>query len=119
MSVLTWKLSTAPEQTPEYWLLFVDGFACTALINQAPYKGPGDYSVDLTQLDPGSPLPTDGAAHSYSLALVGGGVVGPQSAAAQITLLPPALVVKETTSVIGVQQPTPDVWPTADTLAST
>ena len=112
MSTLSWKLSSAPAQTPEYWLLLVDGFACTSLRNQAPYIGPGSYSVDLTQLDKGSPLPTDGIAHNYSVSLVGQGSAGPQSAAVSITLPPPAFV------AVGAQSP-PVVWPVADTLAST
>lgn len=117
MTVITWKLSTVPAQTPEYWLLFVDGNACTALVNQAPYKGPGDYSCDLTQLDAGSPVPTDGASHTYSVALVGSGVVGPQSAAVEVTLPAPVLAAKGGAIAVGVQQ-SPVVWPAADTLAS-
>jgi hypothetical protein len=113
MSTLSWKLSIAPPKTPEYWLLYVDGTACTSLNNQAPYKGIGSYSVDLTKVDYGSPMPTDGAAHNYSVGLVGSGVAGPQSASVSITLPPPAIVVG------GGQQPTPVVWPIADTLAST
>jgi hypothetical protein len=112
MAILTWNLSTAPAQTPEYWLLFVDGFACVALTVLAPYTGPGTYSVDLTKIDRRAPMPSDGAAHSYSVALVGAGVVGPQSAAVSITLPPPAVVV--TTG----QSPPPPVWPVADSLAT-
>lgn len=112
MSTLSWKLSATPAQTPEYWLLFVDGFACTSLDRQAQYVGPGAYSVDLTKIDAGSPVPTDGSAHSYSVALVGGGTVGPQSESVSITLSPPALVVV-------TKQPPPTVWPAADTVAST
>lgn len=117
MNTLSWKLSTAPSQAPEYWLLCVDGLPCTALVNQAPYKGPGDYSVDLTQLDAGSPVPTDGLAHSYSVALVGNGTIGPQSAAVPITL--PAIVpVTKGGGTVDAQQP-PDAWPAADALVST
>jgi hypothetical protein len=112
MSTLSWKLSTAPAQTPEYWLLFVDGNACTALVNQAPYTGPGTYSVDLAKLDFGSPLPTDGAAHNYSVALVGGGVAGPQSASVSVTLPLTAI------GVVSAQQQAPVMWPVADTLAA-
>jgi hypothetical protein len=119
MSTLSWKLSTNPAQAPEYWLLFVDSNACTALVNQAPYVGPGDYSVDLTKLDTGSPVPTDGAAHTYSVALVGNGTIGPQSAAVLITLPAPVLVATAGAIASGVQQEAPDVWPTADTLALT
>lgn len=115
MSTLSWNLSVAPAQTPEYWLLFVDGFACTALVNQAPYKGAGNYSCDLTRLDAGSPMPTDGGAHTYSVALVGNGVVGPQSAAVSITLS----ALAKGGAIASGQIATPVVeWPTADTLAS-
>ena len=113
MTTLSWKLSTTPVQPPEYWLLLVDGSACSALNLLAPYVGPGTYSVDLTKIDPAAPMPTDGAAHSYSVALVGQGSIGPQSAAVSITL-PLAAVVAP-----AVQQPAPAVWPTADTVAST
>jgi hypothetical protein len=113
MSILSWRLSTTPAQTSEYWLLFVDGFACTSLGNQAPYTGPGQYSVDLTKLDRNSPMPTDGAAHSYSVALVGQGSCGPQSASVSITLPPPALVAS------GAQTQVPSaVWPAADVVST-
>lgn len=117
MTVLSWKLSTEPTPRPEYWLLFVDGFSCTALINQAPYKGSGDYSVDLTQLDAGSPVPIDGSSHNYSVALVGGGAIGPQSAAVPITLPAPVAATKGG-GTVDAQQP-PDAWPAADALVST
>jgi hypothetical protein len=114
MTTLSWKLSTMPAQTPEYWLLFIDGSACTSLASQAPYTGPGTYSVDLTRLDKGSPVPTDGAAHLYSVALVGQNSVGPQSAAISITLPPPAIV-----AVLGAQQLPQAVWPAADSVTLT
>jgi hypothetical protein len=113
MTILTWKLSAAPAQIPEYWLLCVDGFACTALTLQAPYTGLGNYSVDLTKLDPQAPMPTDGAAHNYSVALVGSGVIGPQSAAVSITLPLPVV------TIVTTQLPPPPVWPAADTVTST
>lgn len=114
MSTLSWKLSTPPAQQPEYWLLFVDGFACTSLDRQAPYVGPGSYSVDLTKLDSDAPMPTDGAPHSYSVALVGQGSCGPQSASVSITLPAPALVAG------GQQTPPPaTVWPSADSIVAT
>lgn len=113
MSTLSWTLSTTPAQAPEYWLLFVDGFPCTSLQRQAPYRGPGQYSADLTQLDPGSPVPTDGAPHSYSVALVGAGTTGPQSASVSITLPPPGV---QKSVAVATQQP---VWPTADTVTAT
>lgn len=119
MTIITWKLLVTPTQTPEYWLLFVDGSPCTALVNQSPYVGPGNYNCDLTQLDPGSPIPTDGAAHTYSVALVGGGAIGPQSETISVTLPAPVLVAKGGAIASGVQQQMPDVWPAADTLAST
>lgn len=99
---------------PEYWLLFVDGFACSALVNQAPYKGVGAYSVDLATVDPAAPMPTDGAAHNYSVALVGSGVAGPQSPSVAITLSP---VVALPPPVLPPLPPTV-VWPVADSLAT-
>jgi hypothetical protein len=79
---------------------------------QAPYKGAGQYSVDLTKLDPQAPLPTDGAAHQYSVALVGDGVIGQLSAAVSVTLPLPVVVV--TTG----QNPPPPVWPVAVSVAT-
>jgi hypothetical protein len=108
---LNWSLSTAPALTPEYWLLFVDGNALCALINQAPYVGPGAYSVDLTKLDSNVILPTDGLPHAYSVALVGGGSIGPQSPTASVTLSPVATL----PSPPAVPLPGP-VWPAAGAL---
>jgi hypothetical protein len=109
MSTLSWTLSTAPAQPPEYWLLFVDGNALCALMNQAPYRGVGTYMVDLTKLDAGVALPADGAAHSYSVALVGAGAIGPQSAAMAVAL---------PVSIAPIQLPSPPaiVWPVATNL---
>jgi hypothetical protein len=108
---ITWKLSTPPPQQPEYWLLFVDGNALCSLGNQAPYVGTGAYSVDLTKLDAGVVVPTDGAAHAYSVALVGANVVGPQSASVSINI-PPAVALPPP-----VTPPPPAVvWPAADSL---
>jgi hypothetical protein len=111
MSTLTWNLSTAPATTPEYWLLFADGQAVQALTKLAPYVGPGTYSVDLTQIDPLSPMPSDGLSHAYSVALVGANVVGPQSASVSINI-PPAVALPPP-----VTPPPPAVvWPAADSL---
>lgn len=114
MSILSWNLSTTPAQAPEYWLLFVDGFACTSLGTLAPYVGAGAYSVDLTKISTKLPIPTDGAPHSYSVALVGDGSCGPQSASISITLPQPSAIV----SVGGQQSQQSAVWPAADTLTS-
>jgi hypothetical protein len=113
MSILSWTLAVAPAQVPEYWLLCVDGCACTSLGNQAPYIGAGSYSVDLTKLDAKSPLPTDGAPHAYSVALVGNGIIGPQSAAVNFTLQLSAI------TVITGQLPPQPVWPIAETVSIT
>jgi len=109
MTTLSWKLSVTPTTTPDYWVLFVDG-ALWILAEFAPYTGPGAYSVDLAQLSAAvPPLPTDGAAHNYSVALSGQGVIGPLSAPVSITLSP------------GVKPPAqpPPVWPVADSVLST
>jgi hypothetical protein len=112
MSTITWTLATAPTQKPEYWLLFVDGSVLCSLVNQAPYVGAGLYSVNLTQLDKGVALPSDGAAHQYSVALVGAGAIGPQSNAVSVILPPPVIAV--TTG----QTLTPPVWPSASNLTA-
>jgi hypothetical protein len=111
MTILTWELSTSPTQTPEYWLLFVDGNALCSLGNQAPYIGVGAYSVDLTKLDSNVILPTDGSPHAYSVALVGGGSIGPQSPTVSVTLSP----VVTLPSPPAVPPPGP-VWPAAGAL---
>jgi hypothetical protein len=103
VTILSWTLAAAPLQTPEYWLLFVDGNAWCSLGNQAPYKGAGQYSADLTKLDANVPIPP--GSHTVSVALVGSGAVGPQSAAVAANIPFPVVVV--TTG----QQSTPSVWP--------
>lgn len=114
-TTLSWKLSTEPEQTPEYWLLFVDGFACEALTSLAPYKGVDSYSLDLITVD-SQHMPTDGASHVYSVALVGQGAIGPLSKAVSIALPPLAVA-----AVRNVQQPAAPaiVWPSADSVTLT
>jgi len=112
MTVLSWSLPIAPPQKPEYWLLFVDGFACASLQQQAPYTGAGNYSADLTKMPAEAPMPTDGAAHNYSVALVGQGSVGPQSAAVSITLPLPVV------TIVTTQSPPPIVWPVAQSVLS-
>ena len=115
MSTLSWTLSVAPTQTPEYWLLFVDGNALCALMNQAPYRGVGTYMVDLTKLDAGVALPADGAAHSYSVALVGAGAIGPQSPAAAATVLAPMLQARPG----GITTAAPAIsWPAATAVSA-
>jgi hypothetical protein len=113
MATLSWKLSTAPAQEPEYWLLFIDGFASTSL-PQAPYKGVGSYSIDVTQLGALTSTLSDGKPHNYSVALVGQGSCGPQSAPVSITLPVPVATV-----AAAAQQLPSAVWPSADTLTST
>lgn len=108
MTILTWQLSNAPAQPPEYWLLFVDGDAWCALGNVAPYVGAGQYSADLTQID----TPITPGPHQLSVALVGDGAVGPQSAAVSATIPVPVTVV--TTQ----QPPVPPVWPEAVSVAA-
>ena len=113
MTVLSWKLSTPPAQTPDGWLLFADGAVCASLASASPYTGVGSYSVDIATLS-GTAMyprvPMDNNPHLYSVALVWEGVVGPQSPQVSITLPVP--------KVVTVQQP-PVVWPTADTLTAT
>jgi hypothetical protein len=106
MTTLTWNLPVAPTQTPEYWLLFVDGNAWCAISNVTTYAN-GQFSCDLTQID--TPIPP--GPHQLSLALVGGGAVGPQSPPIAVNI--PITAVTVTT----VQAPPPPVWPAAETLS--
>jgi hypothetical protein len=103
MTTLTWTLSAAPAQTPEYWLLFVDGNAWAALINQAPYTGAGQYSVDLTKLDFNVTIPP--GPHTVAVALVGSGSIGPQSQSVAVNIPIPVI------TIVTTQQPPPPVWP--------
>jgi hypothetical protein len=117
MSILTWSLATAPAQAPEFWLLFVDGAAWCSLANQAPYVGAGQYSVDLTQLDSNVQI-TDGLAHAFSVALVGNGFVGAQSAAVTATVpAPTAPIVFGGGTSTAV--PVPIGWPVASAVSLT
>jgi hypothetical protein len=106
MSTLTWELNTAPAQTPEYWLLFVDGSAWCSLANQAPYMGAGQYSVDLTRLDSNVPIPP--GAHAVGVALVGHNSIGPQSSSVAVNIPIPVAVAVTTTQIAA-----PVVWPAA------
>lgn len=112
MTILNWVLSTAPATTPEYWLLFVDGSAWCSLVNQAPYTGSGAYSVDLTKLDRNVQI-IDGLPHNFSVALVGGGVVGPQSSSVTGTI--PISV----GTITAPQRPVPPVWPAPVSISVT
>jgi hypothetical protein len=106
MTILTWKLATEPPQKPEYWLLFVDGFAWVSLHTVAPYAGVGDYSADLSLVD----TPLIPGPHQLSVALVGQNSIGPQSAAVLATISAVAV------SVVSVQAPA-IVWPAADSIS--
>ena len=112
---LTWDLSVAPAQPPDYWLLFVDGNAWCSLANQAPYVGAGQYSVDLTQLDSNVQI-TDGLAHAFSVALVGNGFVGAQSAAVTATV--PAPTLQAGLGGITTAAPVPISWPAATAVSA-
>lgn len=99
MTTLTWSLSSAAAQTPEYWLLFVDGSAWCSL--KAPYTGAGQYSADLTQVD----VPIPPGAHTVAVALVGQNTIGPQSQSVAVNIPFPVV------TVVTTQQPPPPVWP--------
>lgn len=107
MNTLTWKLSTPAAQTPEYWLLFVDGNAWESLAT--PYTGPGQYSADLDTLAASIPPGT----HTFSVALVGNNSMGPPAPAATLDY-EPALSAGGVSSSGQAAAPS---WPAADTVA--
>jgi hypothetical protein len=111
MSTITWNLSVAPFGKPEYWLLFVDGFAHVSLHTNAPYSGLGKYSADLTQLD--TPLPP--GSHALSVALVGNNSIGPQSPAVQMDS--PVAVIADSLAQEQVDE-MPIAWPAGDTVSA-
>ena len=117
MSILTWQLVSVPAQPAEYWLLTVDGSSWCSAIPQAPYVGTGQYSVDLTQVDP--PIPA--GQHTVSVALVGGGV-GPQSDAVTVNIPVPtasATSPHPASAPVSIQTPPTIVWPMAVNVTST
>jgi hypothetical protein len=107
--IITWNLSAAPSQQPDYWMLFVDGAPWCSLAKDAPYTGAGSYKVDLVASPYVTPIPP--GPHSIAVALVGQGVTGPPCPPISVTI--PLLVITT------VQPPPPPVWPVADTLTST
>jgi hypothetical protein len=113
--ILTWTLTTAPAQLPDCWVLFMDGNVYCSLENQVPYVGPGTYNVDLTQLDSNVQI-TDGAQHTFSVALMGQGVVGPQSPAATATV--PAPTLQAGLGGITTAAPVPISWPAATAVSA-
>jgi hypothetical protein len=119
MNTLTWNLSTPAAQIPEYWLLFVDGFAYASLDAVAPYTGVGQYSADLDALLAREALaafavPLAPGPHTFSVALVGQNSMGPQSPAAALDYTPPVAVSMPTLPAPSV----PLVWPAADTVVA-
>lgn len=111
MSIFSWSLSAAPDTTPEYWLLCVDGNAWCALMN-VPFTGPGKYSADLDALS--VPLPL--GVHTLTVCLVGSGTSGPQSPGAQVNVIaPPAPA--PVLAAVPESQEAAAVWPAADTTS--
>lgn len=104
--ILNWSLSVEPAQPAEYWLVYVDDNPFKVL-REPPYNGVGKYSLDVDSLE----LPA--GTYALSVALVGAGVIGPQSPAVSVDISDVPIPSEPPPPV-----PVPEViWPSADSVA--
>lgn len=109
MSTFSWKFSGldingTPWTAFEYWLLYVDGVANSALpaaaVTPAYVAGVATtYTCDLTKLSVDAnnaslPINIATGTHTFAAAAAGGGAVGASGPATSVAYVPPVAVVK-------------------------